>query len=291
MKPLRHFFSLTLGLSVSMNEPQLLLVQHLKKSFGGVLALDDYALSLARGDFVGLIGPNGAGKTTIFNLLSGVVRPFDGRIVFKGKDITGLRPDRRARLGISRTFQNIRLFGDMSVLDNIRSALHMSNGCGIFPTLLHFPRYVRSEREIDRIAFEKLETMGLTEVSRERAAELPYGLQRRVEIARALAAGPGLLLLDEPAAGMNAQEKDDLAGIIRQVHAGADLAILLVEHDMQFVMKLCGRIQVVDQGRILAEGSPERIRSDPKVIAAYLGIPGSGIASGPEPAREEAPAC
>lgn len=167
----------------------------------------------------------------------------------------------------------------------------MSEGCGIVPTLLHLPRYVRSERDIDRIAFEKLELIGLTAVSRERAAELPYGLQRRVEIARALAAGPELLLLDEPAAGMNTQEKDDLVGIIREIHAGGDLAILLVEHDMPFVMKLCGRIQVVDQGRLLAEGTPELIRSDPKVIAAYLGIPGSGLDSVPEAAGEGVPAC
>lgn len=251
----------------------LLAVEGLEKRFGGIRAVCEYDVLVRPGELLGLIGPNGAGKTTVFNLLSGVLKPTSGRILLKGQDITGLRPDQNARLGIARTFQNIRLFQNLSVSDNIKVAFHMRRGKGFWSTLLGLPAQRRAERDMDGRAMEHLSQLGLSGLKNEMAGNLPYGLQRRVEIARALAAGPNLLLLDEPAAGMNPHETEELVEIIRDIHRRLNLAIFLVEHDMSVVMAVSERIQVLDQGRVLAEGPPEVIRNDPRVIAAYLGAP------------------
>ena len=254
----------------SAGEP-LLSARGVSKHFGGVTALADYQVEIPAGILMGLIGPNGAGKTTVFNILSGVLPPSQGRVLLRGRDITELKPHQKARLGIARTFQNIRLFPSLSVLDNVKIALHMRRGKGLWPTLLHTPGFRRSEREMHARAGEYLELLGLDQVAREEAGNLPYGLQRRVEIARALATDPALLLLDEPAAGMNPNETAELVEVIRRIHAEYGLTIFLVEHDMKLVMALCQRIQVLEQGRVLALGTPQEIRADRRVVEAYLG--------------------
>jgi len=259
------------------NNDILLTVDGLGKTFGGITALAGYSLELPRGQLAGLIGPNGAGKTTAFNLLSGVIKPTTGKIFFEGADITGLHPHRKAALGITRTFQNIRLFENLSVFDNIRIALHMRHGRGPFETILHLPTYAGAEREISRRADEMLHLLNIAESRHEHAGNLSYGDQRRVEIARALATEPKLLLLDEPAAGLNPHETDDLLQLIQQIQRAYGLTILLVEHDMKVIMSVCRRIQVLDQGSLIAEGSPDEIKKNPRVVEAYLG---SGSADG-----------
>lgn len=254
----------------------LLKVDGLAKHFGGIVALADYSVEILPRELLGLIGPNGAGKTTVFNLLSGVLRPTRGRIAMKGRDITGLRPDQNAAMGIARTFQNIRLFNELSVIDNIKAALHMHFGRGFWQTIGHSPAFRRAEAQLDAKAREALELLDLHPVAQETAHNLPYGVQRRVEIARAVAAKPELLLLDEPAAGLNPTETEELIGVIRRIHRDYGLAILLVEHDMKVVMSICERIQVLDRGRVLAGGTPTEVRSDPRVVAAYLGTPNGG---------------
>lgn len=249
----------------------LLDVTGLEKRFGGITALLDYSIRIMPRELLGLIGPNGAGKTTVFNLLSGVLKPTRGKIVLAGRDISRSAPHRNARLGIARTFQNIRLFNDLTVLDNIKTAFHMHIGRGLFATLVGLPAYRQSEKTMVRQADQFLDLLDLVEVKNETAGNLPYGLQRRVEIARALAAEPKLLLLDEPAAGMNPNETHALIRIIKRLHAQHRLTIFLVEHDMKLVMGLCERIQVIDQGRMLALGQPVEIRNNPRVIEAYLG--------------------
>jgi len=258
-----------------MSDSVCLAVNGLEKRFGGVVALTDYDIEIRSGELVGLIGPNGAGKTTVFNLLSGVLKPTRGTIFFKGQDITRFRPDQNAVLGIARTFQNIRLFNALSVKDNIKAALHPHMGCGLWKTVLNVPGYRRSERRIEDKSREFLDLLGLLEVENEPAENLPYGLQRRVEIGRALAVNPSLLLLDEPAAGLNPNETEDLIQTIRTLHQRYNLTIFLVEHDMRVIMTICSRIQVLDMGHILAEGDPVSIRKNSRVIAAYLGQPES----------------
>jgi branched-chain amino acid transport system ATP-binding protein len=220
---------------------------------------------------VGLIGPNGAGKTTVFNLLSGVLRPSRGQIFFDGMNITGRRPDENTYLGIARTFQNIRLFKELSVSDNIKVAFHMRLGKGFWPTLFHTPAYRRSELEMERKANEYLELFDLAAIRDTPTGNLPYGLQRRVEIARALATRPKLLLLDEPSAGLNPSETDELQKVLQDIHRSRALTIFLVEHDMQLIMNICQKIQVIDQGRMLAYGPPDEVRRNSQVIEAYLG--------------------
>ena len=254
-----------------MPQSVCLKVEGLEKRFGGVVALTGYDIEIRTGELIGLIGPNGAGKTTVFNLLSGVLKPTRGKIYFKRQDITRFRPDQNAALGIARTFQNIRLFNALSVQDNIKVALHQRLGSGLWKTVFHTPEYRRSEKTIDEKSGEFLSLLGLEGVKNEPAENLPYGLQRRVEIARALAMHPELLLLDEPAAGLNPNETDELIGIIRTLHQKYHLTIFLVEHDMRVIMAICSRIQVLDMGQTLAEGDPESIRNNPKVIEAYLG--------------------
>jgi len=249
----------------------LLRAQGVSRRFRGLLALSNYNLELRRGEILGVIGPNGAGKTTLFNVITGFVKPTTGTIAFEGRDITGLRSDQIAQRGIARTFQTIRLFGKLSVLDNVKVAQQLHGKAGFWETLLSTPGFHRRERQLERRALEHLGDLGLVELQALPASALPYGNQRKVEIARALALEPKVLLLDEPAAGMNPHETTELLGFIRGIYRRYRLTIVVVEHDMSLIMRLCDRIQVLNYGRTICEGSPERVRSDPAVVEAYLG--------------------
>ncbi len=249
----------------------ILQTQALGKAFLGLQALQDFSIVARPGEILGLIGPNGAGKTTCFNLLTGFLVPTAGRIQFKGREISGLPPAQIARLGIARTFQNIRIFGALSVLENTLAAAQLRTGAALWETLLNTPGFRRKEAEVQARARELLDLLGLSAFADRPAASLPYGHQRRLEIARALATEPQLLLLDEPAAGMNPAESDALHQLILDLRARFKLTLLLVEHDMRLVMNLCERIVVLNYGQIIAEGKPEAVRADPQVIAAYLG--------------------
>lgn len=244
------------------------------KEFGGLKAVTDFSISIEKGELVGLIGPNGAGKTTVFNMITGRTRPTTGDIIWKGKNITRLDAHLIAAGGIARTFQNIKLFSDMNVLENVMVSFHSSIHSCFLSAMLGLPRHRREETRIREQSIAYLEEAGLAAHSFEKAQNLPYGLQRKLEIARALATGPDLLLLDEPAAGMNPMEKIELAAFVTQVRERRGIAILLIEHDMKFVMSICERIKVMDYGLSIAEGPPGEIRSNPEVIRAYLGGPG-----------------
>ena len=249
----------------------LLEIDHLTHRFGGLLALSDFNLSLDGNELVGIIGPNGAGKTTVFNLISGVYRPTKGSISVEGRELVGLAPNRIAALGIARTFQNIRLFKDLSVLDNVRCANYGQAGYGALLALFRLGRCRREEAVIIDRSMELLALFQLDGHAEEPSRNLPYGLQRRLEIARALATRPKLLLLDEPAAGMNPAEIKGLMGLIEWVRKAFNVTILLIEHQMQLVMNLCERLVVLDFGVTIAEGKPHEIRNDARVLAAYLG--------------------
>jgi len=249
----------------------LLEISGLSQRFGGLQALTDFSFRLEEHELVGLIGPNGAGKTTVFNIVSGFYRPSEGDIVFDGQRINGRKPHQIMARGIARTFQNIRLWSNMTVLDNIRLARAAWLGYGFWSAVLRTKRYYRAEKAIESRAHAVLEMMELTEYAEELPKNLPYGLQRRVELARALASEPRLLLLDEPAAGLNSADADDLIRFIRWIHDEFKLSIWMIEHQMKVVMSLCQRLTVIDFGRVIASGLPEEIRDNPNVIKAYLG--------------------
>ena len=249
----------------------LLEVSNLGIAFGGLQAVDKVDLRLEQGGLYGLIGPNGAGKTTVFNMLTGVYKPTEGDIILDGRNITGKPPATISKAGVARTFQNIRLFSGMTVLDNVKVGLHNQVRYSALTGVLRLPAFFEREREMRGQAMGLLKIFGLESEAKQLAANLPYGKQRKLEIARALATNPKLLLLDEPAAGMNPSETEELMETVRFVREHFHVTILLIEHDMGFVMGLCEQITVLDYGRVIAAGTPDVVRGDPKVIAAYLG--------------------
>lgn len=249
----------------------LLEVNNLGISFGGLRAVDGFSISIEKGQLYGLIGPNGAGKTTVFNLLTGVYSPTDGSIVLDGVNLTGKSANEICRCGVARTFQNIRLFDNLSVLDNVKTALHNQVKYSLFSSIVRTPSYFRAEREMDKKAMEILKVFGLDRISHYRASNLPYGMQRKLEIARALATNPKLILLDEPAAGMNPTETQELMDMIRFIRDNFGVSVLLIEHDMNLVLGICEEVKVLEYGRIIAGGNPYDVVNDPKVITAYLG--------------------
>jgi branched-chain amino acid transport system ATP-binding protein len=258
-----------------MGEPAvsaLLEIRDLTMRFGGLVAVKDFTVSIEEHELVGLIGPNGAGKTTVFNLVTGMYTPSAGTIEFQGRQVQGMRPWRVYALGIARTFQNIRLFGMLSVLDNVRVADHHRGEAGLVHSILRSPKFRQEEKRTTERARELLSILGLDKRSDELARNLPYGEQRRLEIARALVSDPKLLLLDEPAAGMNPFEVGQLMELIHSIKQRFNLTVFLIEHQMKVVMGVCERVVVMEFGEIICTGKPEQVQCDPKVVEAYLGV-------------------
>lgn len=257
--------------TLGFNESPILEAKALTRRFGGLVAVKDVSFLIKRNEIFGLIGPNGAGKTTLFNLITGLLPPSDGQLLYQGEDISRLRPHRIAAKGIARTFQNIRLFGDLSALENVLIAQHVHTRSGVLTGVLGLPPAPREEQKAKQKALELLDLMGLSDRAETKARNFAYGDQRRLEIARALALEPQILLLDEPAAGMNSSEKQRLSEFIRELRTQFNLTILLIEHHVPLVMGLCHRIAVLNFGRLIALGNPASVRTDPGVIEAYLG--------------------
>lgn len=249
----------------------MLEVKDLTIKFGGLVAVSNFFLNIGEKEVVGLIGPNGAGKTTVFNMLTGVYTPTSGTISYLGEDIQGLKPYIITSKKIARTFQNIRLFSDLSVLDNVKISYDYKLKYNLLDSILRTPRFKKEESNMDSEVKNLLKTFNLLDKCYEKASNLSYGEQRRLEIVRALATGPKLLLLDEPAAGMNPQETAELSNLIKWIRDTYDVSILLIEHDMKLVMGICDKITVLDYGKVIAVGSPDEIKNNPKVIEAYLG--------------------
>ncbi len=254
-----------------MDNPTVIQINHLTKMFGGLCAVNDFSGCLREGQIVGIIGPNGAGKTTILNLVSGIYPPTSGEVLYKGKDISRLEPNAINHLGIARTFQNIRLFQDLTVLETVMTAYSWRAPYHVLETLFSLPRVSKFEKEAREKAMHCLRQVDLEDHAGKVAQSLPYGMQRRVEIARALASEPRVLLLDEPGAGLNQSEVHDLVELIQRLHHNHSLSIILIDHRMDVVMRLCEWIYVQDFGKSIAEGNPETIQKDPVVIKAYLG--------------------
>ena len=250
-------------------------VRHLGIDFGGLTAVDDFNFTMGRTEIGGLIGPNGAGKTTVFNLLTNVYRPTRGSILLDGIDTLGMSTYQVNKLGIARTFQNIRLFSNMTVLDNVKVGLHNSTKSNLFASVTHGFGYHKAERKAKERALELLSVFHMEDLANAQAGSLPYGAQRRLEIVRALATEPGIMLLDEPAAGMNPSETAELMENIRKIRDTFQIAIMLIEHDMSLVMGICEGIAVLNYGKIIAKGTPDEIKSNPAVIEAYLGKKGA----------------
>jgi len=249
----------------------LLHISHLSMRFGGLMALVEFNLEIPRGGLYGLIGPNGAGKTTVFNIISGFLTPVEGRVVFAGQDVKGWPPHRLTSLGIARTFQNIRLFKDLSVLDNVLVGCHLRRQTTWWEGVLRLPRYLREERHQIRAASALLEEVGLLAAASEKAGQLPYGHQRRLELARALATRPRLLLLDEPAAGLNPQETQELMALLKELQTRHHLTLLIIEHNLRLVASLCQHLTVLNHGLTIAAGPPVQVLTHPEVRRAYLG--------------------